>query len=413
MKPKELLKKLKGIIEDKELLEAGRVRENAFSRNRKMSFSQALCFMLDMGKTTVQTRLNEYFHEIKGGEPISQQAFSKLRKNFDHSPFETMVRSLVKEEYRGTYALSLWEGYHLLSVDGSKLQLPRVDELREEFGTSGRGDCPSAGISVLYDIMHGWVLDASMPGKELNEREECKKHIKFLCEELPKIAEKSLILLDRGYPGLDLLKTLQESGVKFVVRGYPSLFNEIDDAPMGSSVVTLKDGVCVRVVKLELSTGETEILVSNEFDIETELFGELYALRWGIETAYFRLKRELCVEKFSGKTPNSIRQDFWASMVLLNAACVFQHEADKAIDKRQQGKSLKHEYQARTSDLIVTMRNNFIFATLTSNASCAQREMNRIIRTMARSTSAIRDDRSFPRSPKPYFRVNHNLKSTL
>ena len=92
-----------------------------------MSFQDALTFMLDMRKTTLQTRLNLYFERVKGGDPISQQAFSKLRMKFNHSPFETMVRELVKKEYCGQYQLPLWNGYHVLAIDGSYLQLPRVD----------------------------------------------------------------------------------------------------------------------------------------------------------------------------------------------------------------------------------------------------------------------------------------------
>jgi hypothetical protein len=114
--------------------------------------------MLDMRKTTMQTRLNLYFNDAKGGEPISQQAFSKLRMNFDHSPFEKMVREAVKMEYSGEYELPVFQGYHVFAVDGSYLQLPRTDELREEFGTRGgskaTGKQPSAGVSVLYDVLH-------------------------------------------------------------------------------------------------------------------------------------------------------------------------------------------------------------------------------------------------------------------
>jgi hypothetical protein len=235
--------------------------------------------------------------------------------NFDHSPFETMVRETVKKEYSGEYKLPLWNGYHVFAVDGSYLQLPRVDALRKEFGVRGGGNQPSAGVSVLYDVLHGWVLDPTIVHTNMNERTECEKHIRFLCEKLPHIAEKSILTLDRGYPSLDLLEKLQESGLKFVARCSSQFVTQINAAPVGDSVVPLKNGVNVRVVKFILSTGEVETLVTNLSHLPKEAFIELYALRWGIETAYFRLKQEICVEKFSGKSPNTIRQDFWASMV--------------------------------------------------------------------------------------------------
>ena len=414
MKNAELLENLKEIAKAPKTLEESRQKENSFTRDRGMPFADALTFQLDMRKSSLQTRLNNYYKNVKGGDPISQQAFSKLRMNFDHSPFEKMVRSIVKQEYSGRYELPLWNGYHVFGIDGSCLQLPRVDVLRDEFGVRGRGNtCPCAGISVLYDVLHGWALDPIIAGADMNERMECKKHIDFLCRELPHIVQKSIIAIDRGYPSLDLLETLQNSGVKYVARCNSNFLSEINNAPMGDSTATLKNGISVRVIKFELLSGEVETLVTNLFELSESLFPELYAMRWGVETAYFCIKEQLCIEKFSGKTPNSIRQDFWTSMVLLNSVAVFQKEADEIVETRQESKSLKHTYSARTGGLIVTLRDEFIFAVLSGNTTFSSSEMERIISTMAREVSPIRPNRAFPRNFKPAFKANHNLKSHL
>jgi hypothetical protein len=414
MEYKKLLSKLKEITEGKETLEKSRQTVEAFTRKRGMTFAEAIRFMLDMRKTTLQTRLNMFYRNVKGGEPISQQAFSKLRMKFDHSPFERMVRETVKEEYSGQYELPIWNGYHLFGVDGSFLQLPRVDGLRVEYGTLGRGcSCPCAGISVLYDVLHGWVLDPILNKADRNERTECEKHIDFLCGELPHIAKNSILLLDRGYPSLDLLGKLHNSSVKFVARCNSQFLSEINNAPMGDSTVTLKNGISVRVIKFELKSGEIETLVTNLFALPESLFPELYSLRWSIETAYFKLKQELCIEKFSGKTANSIRQDFWASMVLINSVAVFQFEADSAVQQRQKDKSLKHMNRARTSDLIVTLRDRFVFAVLCANPFLADRDMDDVIKTLSRVVSPVRPDRAFHRNFKSAFKANHNLKSHL
>lgn len=413
MLPLELLAKQKAIIMSVETLIKARLVKNAFTRVRRMTFAAALCFLLDMRKTTLQTRLNVYF-ESEGGDPISQQAFSKLRMNFDHSPFETMVREIVKKEYSGGYELPLWHGYHLFAVDGSRVQLPRVDALREEYGVSGRGQsCPCAGVSVLFDVLHGWAVDPIITTTNMDERAECEKHMGFLCEQLPDIAQNSIILLDRGYPSLDLLKKLQKSGLKFLARCSSNFDKEVKNAPMGDTSIILKNDIWVRIYKFVLPTGEVETLVTNLFDLPGEHFPALYALRWGIETAYFRLKRELCVEKFSGKTPNAIRQDFWASMVLLISVAVFQRQADQEIQQRQQNKAVKHTNRARTSDLIITLRDRFIFAVLCGRPLLGAWEMQRVIKAMARAVSPVRPGRAFPRSPKPRLNVAHNLKSLL
>jgi len=80
--------------------------------------------------------------------------------------------------------------------------LLRTDALREEFGVRGGGNQPSAGVSVLYDVLNNWALDPIITRTDMSERNECEKHIKFLSEQLPHIAAKSILTIDRGYPSL-------------------------------------------------------------------------------------------------------------------------------------------------------------------------------------------------------------------
>jgi len=79
---KESLNDLREAIYDPLLLDISRTRKGAFTRKREggMGFPDALCFMLDMNKTTLHSRLNRFHREIKGGKSITQQAFSKLRR---------------------------------------------------------------------------------------------------------------------------------------------------------------------------------------------------------------------------------------------------------------------------------------------------------------------------------------------
>ena len=86
------------IANDPELLDISRFEKTAFTRRRAggMGFAEALSFMLDMRKTTIQSRLNVFYRHVKGCDPISQPAFTKLRAQFDHTPFEAMLRDLVE-----------------------------------------------------------------------------------------------------------------------------------------------------------------------------------------------------------------------------------------------------------------------------------------------------------------------------
>lgn len=415
MKSLGLVEWYRELAQDPEVLEISRTKETAFTRKREggMGFSDALCFMLDMCKTTLQTRLNRFYINEKGGDSIKQPSFTKLRANFDHTPFELMARETVEEEYSGRYALPAWRGFHLFGVDGSYLQLPNAAELAQAFGVRGPGKRPSAGISVMYDLLHGWVVDPIITHTDMDERAQLKKHIDFLSGILPGIAAKTLLLLDRGYPSQEIFAKLEEEGLHFCARCQRSLWKEVDSAPVGSSVVTLQSGLKLRVVKFLLDSGETETLATNLFDLPEADFPALYAMRWGVETLYHTLKKKVGVEQFSGRTKNSVYQDFWASIALLNVAATFQKEADEEVEKRQKGKLLKHSYRARGSDLIITLRDRFIFASLCGNPAISDREYDDIMRQLAASVSPLRPGRSFPRPKRAAPVANSQLKSRL
>jgi len=413
MKILNLLQRQREVTNDPKLLEVSRTHPKAFTRKRSMDFPQAVSFMLDMRKSTLQTRLNAFYRHTKGGAPISQPAFTKLRAQFDHTPFEAMLRDCVEEEYSGRYQLPKWKGFHVLAADGSYLQLPRTDEIREEFGTRGMGHvCHSAGVSVLFDVLHGWALDPIITHADMNEGLQLEKHLAYLCGNLPDIAQKALILIDRGYPSYKIFAAMDENNLHFCARCKSNFTTETRDAPLGSSIVTLKSGQTVRVVKFFI--GKTiETLVTNLFDLPATDFPALYAMRWGIETMYHEFKRIICVEKFSGKTPNAIRQDFWAAMVMLNTAACLRKEADEAVVNRQKTKKNKHFYRARNSDLIVIMRDRFMFAVLCGRPAFSKRNLNIVTKELARAVSPVRPGRSFPRTHRTNPAANSQLKSCL
>lgn len=413
MKVIKLLEILRSILLDPQTLNVARFSKKFFTRVRKMPFCDVLVFFLDMKKTSLQTRLNVFF---KRGNTtsMSEQAFSKARSLFDHSPFVTMVRELVKAAYGDPKDMPTWEGYHVLAEDGSYLQLPKNDGLRAAFGTrGGGGNCVSAGNATLYDVLSGWPIAPSITHTDMNERVECAQHVEYLCSELPTLAAKSILLMDRGYPAQELLKTMEDKGIKFLARCAKNWCKAVTLAPAGESFAVLGNGLRVRVYKFELPCGEEEVLVTNLFNLRCEQLGELYAMRWGIETYYNQLKNVICVEKFSGRTENAIRQDFWASMVLMIATAVFRQEADAIVRQAHEHKDNKHTYRVKTSDLVVTLRDHFIFNVLRQKSRAVNKAIQNIMLLATRSLSPVRPGRSFPRRPPSVLACNDNLKSHL
>src|SRR5450759_4872225 len=67
----------------------------------------------------------------------------------------------------------------------------------------------------------------------------------------------------------------------------------------------------LRVIKVKLSTGEIETLITdiNEEDLPYEEAKALYFKRWGIETKFDELKNKFQVENYTGESPRVIEQD--------------------------------------------------------------------------------------------------------
>ena len=148
-----------------------------------------------------------------------------------------------------------------------------------------------------------------------------------------------------------------------------------------------------------METGAEEILLTNLFDEDCSVFPELYAKRWGIETAYGILKNRLCAESFSGHTVNTVLQDLWASMVLMNLVAVLRDEADIQVQQKRSKKSNKHVYAPNTGALIVSLRDEFIFCCLRENSALGSLRLSGLISKIARSVLPLRPGRSTPRKP--------------
>ena len=89
---------------------------------------------------------------------------------------------------------------------------------------------------------------------------------------------------------------------------------------LGLEISSLK----LRLIRVELDTGETEVLITSLIDkkaLPCELFRKLYHLRWPVEEDYKKMKSWIEVENFSGKSVESVHQDFYAKVFAKKSHC--------------------------------------------------------------------------------------------
>jgi len=402
-------------IESQEFLDTARRRPQDFTRKRKMPFQQLVLFMLNMVKSSIQTCLDAFFEMIEQEDVhMAQQSFSESRDKIKWEAFRELFKMTVALVYTGFYIT--WHGYRLSAVDGSKTQLPDDPILRKIFGTVGKGGtAATAQASALYDVLNNILIDVQIESVETDERELAMRHIEALCN-MPSFS-KECLLFDRGYASFELIETMKERGISFVMRVRRKFNLEIDRLSDGDHKVVLKkkghENICVRVIKFTLPSGEDEALITDIFDKRMGIpkFKELYFMRWPIETKYDEIKNKLAVENFSGRTVNAVKQDFFITVYIANVIAVARWEVQVEVDDVRELKDNKYDYHVNASHAVGTFKNRFILAILEPNPRLRRKRVARILYLMAGHPAPTRPDRSFLRNPSPRkAKFRHNRK---
>ena len=111
---------------------------------------------------------------------MTQQALSKARTHFDHSPFLKAFYEVVNAEYNldNDSNLPRRYGYKFLAVDGSIISLPNLPELKKMFGDV-KGS-PSARADIVLDVLNDRIVEAEFGPLSGDERSMAIEHIRKL-----------------------------------------------------------------------------------------------------------------------------------------------------------------------------------------------------------------------------------------
>ncbi len=296
-----LIECLKEIINSDIFIKQHRQNPTNFIRQRKLPFSTLIFFLMNLIKGSYQDELDHFFKAIfrfdVSKRIISKAALTKARMKLKYEAFIDLNDHLLNHFYENFRPLK-WNGFTLLAIDGTTVQLPRIEAITKHFGAwhPRQGDkCPMARVSQMFDPLNQMTVDAIIEPKITGERELAAFH--FL-----KLMPKDLILLDRGYPtywlfnliisrGANFCARIQQKRWKIVRQFYTSGKHEkiISLSAFPSSVKHCKDmgldlkPLKLRLIRVELETGGAEILVTSLLDQQThsrDQFAELYHLRW-------------------------------------------------------------------------------------------------------------------------------------
>lgn len=384
-------------------------------------------------RSAIQRELDRFVKVISSNDfsvrEISKSAFTQARAKLNPWAFKRLNQVAVNTFYEQAPYLT-WHNKRLLSVDGTRLILPKHESIKEEFGSDFYG--PKADSeqsiaigSVLYDVLNQLCLDSEIEGLKTSETDLLVRHLDYT-------NTGDLLLLDRFYPSKWLFFLLMAKGINFCVRMKKDWWKEVESFTKSKSkeqIVSFKlpkkdqdklasypeiidQEVKCRLVKVELETGEIEILCTSLTDTteyKAEEFKELYHLRWNEEEAYKLLKSRIELERFSGKTAKAVRQDFHAKVFLITLCSAYAFPIEEKIKKEyeEDKTDFKHPQKPNKTNALATLSDMLVPIFI-------KRKLNEFISffddIVYKTREIVRKNRSFVRNKKPKRQYYMNYK---
>lgn len=352
----EIIRELKSFIrlinKDPDVLPKFTTIEGAFSRTRKLPFERVVLLIAKLCKKTLSVELDNFFEELSIPSSCSVSAFTQQRMKLEPYFFQ-LWNQLLATCFYAYYGdkVKRWNGYRLIAADGSNISLVNPPALKKHFGgqSNQTHDFVQAKVFYCYDVLNEIVLFPKIKPYRCGELLIGYDTVRFLQSDM-------LMIYDRLYCNYKMiaLHLWQEKEVKFVIRGNENqLFIQefiasgkcsdiVSVKPTPSAVKGLKESgyqiddntlLKVRLVRVDLKK-TVETLITNLWEEEghpDSEFKELYFKRWGIETNIALQKNNLRLESFSGLTPQSVEQDFFATVFIANLHALLIKDAQGSI----------------------------------------------------------------------------------
>lgn len=275
-------------------------------------------------------------------EAIHRSTLTKARQKVPWTVFQDILRDAVQmaNDVWPDSPLYSWHGMSVFATDGSKYTLPATDVIRQEFDPNsglehpGKGHYPQCLVSSLYDVFRRLPIERTIVNVTSSERDEAVKL-------LPSVPEQSVWLFDRGYPSYEMFRLLTKHFNGYFVFRCPASCtfpaveafvasekqeaiiwidpsNNVLDKVSARQRKRLK-AIPLRVILLRSPDGTVSVLLTNLLKRATfpriEMI-DLYFRRWEVEGLYRDEKVTLEIERFHSRTPNGIRQELFAAMIM-------------------------------------------------------------------------------------------------
>ena len=173
-----------------------------FTRSRKLPFETLCRTILSMSGQSLNVELQRQFHYDPTAATAS--AFVQRRGKLLPAAFEEILRRFTSENR----PIRRWNGYTLLAVDGSHVQIPsNIHDKATHFNRTkdGRG-YNLLHLNALYDLENQLYLDAVIQ----NGREEHESRALVELVDRSRLKEPVIMIADRGYEAYNNIAHIEQ-----------------------------------------------------------------------------------------------------------------------------------------------------------------------------------------------------------
>lgn len=214
------------------------------------------------------------------------------------------------------------DGWVAFAVDGTRVELPRTAANEKAFGCAGRDKTgPQLQLTSLYHLGTGlpwaWQIGAGTESEQV--------HLCHLARRLP---VGSLLVADAGFTSFDLLRSLWQRRVHFLVRmgSNRTLLTGLAniEAQIRGELVWLwpkkkqskYPPLQLRLVRIEPANRTPMYLATSVLDeqaLTDRQVGQFYRMRWGQEVFHRSFKRTLAQHTMRSDSPAEAKRELeWA-----------------------------------------------------------------------------------------------------
>lgn len=325
-----------------------------FSRKGKLGLEKTISILLSMEGKSLNNELLTYFSCAKDSPTASAFVQSRAKLHPDALPF------LFSRFVKASDAKLLYKGLRLFAVDGTTIQIPFTPEDKDSLVIYSDQIQPvnMLHLNALYDLCGHTYADVILEGKQVYNEQRA---LIQLCRRNP--FPNALFIADRGYESFNLMAHVQQCKALFLIRvrdacglvsGLPlpetdefdasfslrlsprkdkltrSLFQDkhrykyVQSNKLDYSDLTLDaEGFFLlrfRLVRFRVSDNLFETVVTNldQKSFPPSELRRLYAVRWGIESSFRKLKYTLALLAFHAKKVEYIQQEIFARLIMYN-----------------------------------------------------------------------------------------------